>query len=32
MDVTKEELERMITDLEEGIILEIMWEGEEQDG
>jgi len=33
MDATMEELEQMITDLEEGIILEITWGGgEEQDG
>jgi len=32
MDATREELEQMITDLEEGVILEITWGGEEQDG
>jgi len=31
MDVTMEELEQMIAELEEGVILEITWE-EEQDG
>jgi len=31
MDVTMEELEQMIAELEEGVMLEIAWEKEEQD-